>query len=101
MAAYCNLCVGVNVESKAAEVPPTYATGWIYVLENPYMPNLFKIGFTKNTVEQRVIESSNHTGVPSPLECVYHCRVTAPAPIEKGAHQMLATYRVAKALFRN
>ena len=38
------------------EMPATYSTGWVYILENEAMPNLFKIGFTRKTVEERVAE---------------------------------------------
>src|ERR1700752_4045790 len=82
------------------EMPPTYATGWIYVLENEYMPCLFKIGFTKNTVEQRITELSGATGVPSRFSCVFRCRVQNPAVIESMVHVALAEHNVDKEFFR-
>jgi T5orf172 domain len=86
--------------STADEMPPTYSTGWIYVLENERMPTLFKIGFTKNAVEQRVAELSNHTGVPLPFVCVFRCRVRGPAEVEKAVHQVLACHNAGKEFFQ-
>jgi hypothetical protein len=43
------------------------STGYLYILSNPSMPNLLKIGFTERDVEERV-EELNSTGVPVPFE---------------------------------
>ena len=43
------------------------ATGYVYILSNPSMPNLLKIGFTERNVVARV-EELNSTGVPVPFE---------------------------------
>lgn len=43
------------------------STGYVYILSNPTMPNLLKIGFTERDVEERV-EELNSTGVPVPFE---------------------------------
>lgn len=42
--------------------------GYIYALTNECMPGLLKIGCTTRTLEQRVKEISNATGVPSPFK---------------------------------
>ena len=88
------------MDDTANEMPPTCSTGWVYVLENPHMPSLFKIGFTKNTVEQRIAELSNHTGVPSPFICIFRCQVYGPAEVEKAVHQVLCRHNAGKEFFR-
>ena len=84
------------MDSNANGMPATYATGWIYALENERMPNVLKIGFTKNTVQERVAELSSHTGVPLPFFCVFLCRVRNPAAVERSVHQKLAGYNAGK-----
>jgi hypothetical protein len=37
--------------------------GYLYILSNNAMPNLFKIGFTTRTITERIRELSS-TGVP-------------------------------------
>ena len=48
---------------------------WVYILSNPTMPNMYKIGFTKNTPEERARQISNSTGVALPykVEWAFHC----------------------------
>jgi hypothetical protein len=81
-------------------MPPTYSSGWIYVLENGRMPNVLKIGFTKNSVQERVAELSSATGVPVPFVCLFLCRVRNPAAVERSVHQKLASRNAGKEFFR-
>lgn len=48
---------------------------YIYILSNPSIPNVLKIGFTERTVLERVKEINNGTGVILPWEIrwVYKC----------------------------
>ena len=48
--------------------------GIIYVLTNPVMPGLVKIGKTDN-LEQRITNLSSHAGVPVPFVVDYACEV--------------------------
>jgi hypothetical protein len=81
-------------------MPPTYCSGWIYVLENGHMPGLFKIGCTERTVEERVLELSNVTGVPSPFICVFRAFVRTPRIIERMIHEKLAQHKAGKEFFK-
>lgn len=45
--------------------------GWLYVLINPSMPDLVKIGKTTRTPEERAAEISKGTGVPTPFVVAY------------------------------
>lgn len=38
--------------------------GYVYILQNGYVPNLVKIGYTNRSVRERAQELSSHTGVP-------------------------------------
>lgn len=47
------------------------SSGYIYILANPSMPGLVKIGKTKRTPEERVKELSGATGVPTAFFIIY------------------------------
>jgi hypothetical protein len=48
---------------------------WVYIMSNPTMPGYYKIGYTKNTPEERARQISNATGVivPMKVEWAFHC----------------------------
>jgi hypothetical protein len=87
------------MDRDSIEMPPAYSTGWIYILSNRSMRGLLKIGYTRRTVEERVKQLSNHTGVPSRFVCVYYCRVRSPEAVERAVHRLLAYYEADKEFF--
>lgn len=46
--------------------------GYVYILSNPGMPGLLKIGMTRFDPTRRVQELSSATGVPTPFQLVYY-----------------------------
>ena len=69
------------------------AEGIVYVLTNPAMPGLVKIGRTARGMEARLGELYS-TGVPLPFECAYAARVTDEGKVERAFHQAFGPYRV-------
>ena len=70
--------------------------GIVYVLTNPAMPGLVKIGMTtRDNLDARMRELYG-TGVPVPFECKYACKVKASdcAKIEKALHTAFAPNRI-------
>lgn len=70
--------------------------GIVYVLTNPVMPGLVKIGMTTiEDVDKRMKELYT-TGVPVPFECKFACRVkkTDCAKIEKALHKAFSPDRI-------
>jgi len=68
--------------------------GIVYVLTNPAMPGLVKIGKTsRNTVEIRLQELYS-TGVPVPFECAYAAMIKDESAVEKAFHQAFGPYRI-------
>jgi hypothetical protein len=57
--------------------------GFIYVLKNPHMPRLVKIGYTDRSPWVRARELGNHTGVPGDFSVVKSWRVQNAAAYEK------------------
>lgn len=68
--------------------------GLIYVLTNPAMPGLVKIGKTsRKEVKQRMFELYS-TGVPVPFECAHAARVNDPDKVEVALHTAFAPNRI-------
>ncbi len=67
--------------------------GIVYVLTNPAMPGLVKIGKTSRAMDARLNELYS-TGVPLPFECAYAARVPDEGKVEQAFHQAFGPYRV-------
>ena len=70
--------------------------GCVYILKNEAMPDLIKIGYTKENAKKRANELYT-TGVPQPFEVVYELDELEPeqyAKLEGEIHKELAEYRV-------
>lgn len=70
--------------------------GIVYLLTNPVMPGLVKIGMTTQQEVDKRMKELYTTGVPVPFECPFACRVkkTDSAKIEKALHAAFAPDRV-------
>ncbi len=66
--------------------------GRVYILTNQAMPGLVKIGFTKNSVEERVRELFT-TGVPSEFKIEFQIECRDPEGVEQAIHERLASDR--------
>ena len=69
---------------------------WVYVLSNPSMPGMLKIGYTKLTPGKRASQLSRSTGVPTPynVEWAFHC--FNAERLEREVHKILSGCRVSK-----
>jgi T5orf172 domain len=68
--------------------------GIVYILTNPAIPNMIKLGITmQEDVKQRMAQLYT-TGVPLPFECVYAARVPNYANVEKALHTAFGPDRV-------
>ena len=68
--------------------------GFVYVLGNPWMPDLYKIGCTERSPHERAAELSNHTGVPAPFQVLCYIECEDFQAVEQGAHKWLHEHRV-------
>lgn len=69
------------------------SVGYIYILSNPSMPGLIKIGFTNRDVKERVGQLSAATGVPKPFEIEYYCLTRDVEEVEEKSHRHFSSYR--------
>ena len=68
--------------------------GIVYVLTNPAMPGLVKIGKTsRGSVDARLSELYS-TGVPVPFECAFAGRIEDESKVEKAFHRAFGPYRL-------
>jgi hypothetical protein len=69
-------------------------SGILYVLTNPFIPGLVKIGCTTGKVEDRIKELSAATGVPVAFYCHFAAEVNEMATKERTLHQLFSDKRV-------
>lgn len=72
----------------------TQELGIVYVLTNPAIPGLVKIGKTARLDVQTRLNELYSTGVPVPFECAYAGRVADEAAVERAFHQAFGPYRL-------
>lgn len=69
--------------------------GIVYILTNPAIPNMIKIGMTtQSDVKLRMAQLYSSSGVPLPFECVYAARVANHEKVEKALHTAFGPDRV-------
>ncbi|HXK30209.1 MAG TPA: GIY-YIG nuclease family protein [Candidatus Binatia bacterium] len=87
---------GVPACSKCHRVLLNYATvnGYIYILSNPKMGGLLKIGFSARPVEERIAELNSATGMPAPFVLEAFFLSTNPQGDEKQIHSKLSEQRI-------
>lgn len=66
----------------------------VYVLSNPAMPNIVKIGRTASEDANERIAQLYTTGVPVPFKLEFACRVLAGLEAERALHVAFGPYRV-------
>lgn len=65
------------------------ASGFVYVLFNPDLPELVKVGKTTKSPHERAEEISAATGVPGKWHLIYHREFQDCDPAEKLVHELL------------
>ena len=68
--------------------------GIIYVLTNPAMPGLVKIGKTARDIVDTRLAELYTTGVPVPFECAFAGRVSDLSKVERAFHLAFGPYRI-------
>ena len=63
--------------------------GWVYIMINPSMPGLVKVGKTQRDPEERARELSSATGVPTPFIVAYQARFADCTQAEAYVHSVL------------
>ena len=66
----------------------------VYVLENPSMPGILKIGYTKGDPNDRADKLSKATGVPTPYKVVFSYNCFNGERIERATHKHFQNQRI-------
>jgi hypothetical protein len=66
----------------------------VYVLTNPAMPGLIKIGYSEQDEASKRIAQLYTTGVPVPFQLEFACKVANAAEVEKALHIAFAPNRI-------
>lgn len=66
----------------------------VYVLSNPAMPGLVKIGKTNSQDIKTRMSQLYTTGVPLPFDCEYACKVKDCTQVEKAFHNAFGNIRI-------
>lgn len=75
------------------------APGWVYVITNPAMPDLLKVGYSMKHPSLRADELY-HTNNPHPFVVQYEVLVPNPSLLESLVHSELAQFNEGKEWFR-
>jgi len=73
--------------------------GWVYVISNPAMPGLVKVGYSTKDPDSRA-EELNHTGSPQPYIVEYEILIEEPRDIEQKTHKRLSPFSAGKEWFQ-
>lgn len=87
------------LNTEGAEISsPAGGPGYLYILTNPSMGNLIKIGRTTRSPRERIEELSASTGIPTPFELAFDVYVEDCVRAEAHVHSRLERggYRVTK-----
>lgn len=68
--------------------------GYVYVLSNPRMPGLVKVGCSTRSVDERVAELNSATGVPASFVVEAYFASSSPEDHEAEVHRRLGAQRV-------
>lgn len=72
---------------------PMEDRGIIYILTNPVMPGVIKIGKTELSIQVR-LKQLYSTGIPVPFECYYAKRVDSYHSVERKIHSIFDDVRI-------
>ena len=90
----CPACGAPMLETRSI-------SGYLYILTNPSMPGLVKIGITTRSVANRVSELNSATGVPGKFKVEACFESSDPGTHESSVHCSLAPTRIkGKEFFR-
>ncbi|WP_295487940.1 GIY-YIG nuclease family protein [uncultured Pseudomonas sp.] len=70
--------------------------GFVYCVDNLFMPGLFKIGFTDRSPRNRLEELSNSPSVPAPFDLLFFAEVEDAFRVEQSIHAEFNWARVSK-----
>ena len=82
-------------KKRTYQIPTSVPSAqWVYVLSNPSMPGMVKIGYTNGDPEGRVKEINRATGIPTNFIVEYAIPCVNGYEVEQLVHEALDNVRV-------
>lgn len=72
------------------------SSGYIYILSNPSMVGMLKIGVTTGNPKDRAASMGMNTGIPLPFNIEWSKKVRSIYEVESEMHERLSASRVSK-----
>lgn len=70
--------------------------GFVYILGNESLPDMYKVGFTTRSPSARCAELSASSSIPKPFELICYAEFANASEKEREIHTTLSAYRVNK-----
>lgn len=74
--------------------------GFVYILSNEAMPNIYKIGCTYRNLDERINQLSRSTSIPKKFNLIAYGIFDDCVDVEKTFHQSFKKYHYGKEYFR-
>jgi hypothetical protein len=71
-------------------------TGFVYLMGNVSMPDIYKIGMTMRSAQERADELSAPSGLPTPFEVLCAVELEDPRTFERRMHRFFCHNRVSE-----
>lgn len=68
--------------------------GFVYILGNPAMPGLYKVGFTERSPSARAEELSGATAIPCPFDVLCYAEFPNARGVEQEMHKEFKDMRI-------
>ena len=91
-----DLTIDEKIELKWGKVE----SGFVYILDNEIMPNMYKVGFTARNPDKRADEISSKSGLPKPFKVKKYWRTNDPYIVEQRIHEALSEFAEGKEFFK-
>ena len=75
-------------------------SGFVYILSNELMPNIYKVGFTARNPDERAVEITSKSGLPKPFKVEKYWRSDDPYIVEQRIHGALSEFAEGREYFK-
>jgi len=75
-------------------------SGFVYILSNELMPNIYKVGFTERNPDERAIEITSKSGLPKQFKVEKYWRSNDPYIVEQRIHGALSEFAQGREFFK-